>query len=53
MGQPNPVAVLDKAVAILRAVSGMWAGLGASGLIDGALVSMLNRRVAYLNGCEF
>jgi hypothetical protein len=39
--------------AILRAVRGMWAGIAASGLIDGPLQALLNRRVALLNGCEF
>jgi len=38
---------------ILRAVRGMWTGLEGSGLIDGTLVALLNRRVAALNGCEF
>ena len=38
---------------IFRAVRGMWAGLDASGLIDGALIAILNRRVAALNGCVF
>ena len=38
---------------IFRAVRGMWSGLDASGLIDPKLQAMLNRRVAYLNGCEF
>jgi hypothetical protein len=31
----------------------MWAGLDASGLIDGRLKALVNRRVAALNGCEF
>jgi hypothetical protein len=31
----------------------MWGGLDASGLIEPALTALLNRRVAYLNGCEF
>jgi alkylhydroperoxidase family enzyme len=31
----------------------MWTGLDSSGLIDARLVSLINRRVAYLNGCEF
>jgi hypothetical protein len=31
----------------------MWTGLGASGLIDGRLGALVNRRVAALNGCEF
>ena len=38
---------------LFRAVRGMWAGLDASGLIDGRLQAMVNRRVAFLNGCEF
>jgi hypothetical protein len=31
----------------------MWAGLDASGLLDPKLVTLLNRRVAALNGCVF
>lgn len=38
---------------IFRGVRGMWGGLEASGLLDGALVALVNRRVAALNGCEF
>jgi alkylhydroperoxidase family enzyme len=38
---------------IFRAVRGMWSGLDASGLIDARLQMMINRRVAFLNGCEF
>jgi hypothetical protein len=38
---------------IFRGVRGMWSGLEASGLIDGALAALINRRVAALNGCEF
>lgn len=38
---------------IFRAVRGMWAGIDASGLIDGKLKALVNRRVAKLNGCEF
>ncbi len=38
---------------IFRAVRGMWTGLAASGLIDGKLTALVNRRVAALNGCEF
>lgn len=38
---------------IFRAVRGMWAGLDQSGLIDPKLVAMINRRVAFLNRCEF
>ena len=38
---------------IFRAVRGMWSGIDASGLIDGALAAIINRRVAALNGCVF
>jgi hypothetical protein len=38
---------------IFRGARGMWTGLGASGLIDGRLAALLNRRVAALNGCQF
>jgi len=38
---------------IFRGARGMWTGIEASGLIDGALRALLNRRVAALNGCEF
>jgi alkylhydroperoxidase family enzyme len=38
---------------IFRGARGMWGGLDASGLLDPALVALVNRRVAYLNGCEF
>ena len=38
---------------IFHAVRGMWSGIDASGLIDPKLQAMVNRRVAYLNGCEF
>jgi hypothetical protein len=38
---------------IFRGVRGMWMGIDASGLIDGKLQALVNRRVASLNGCEF
>jgi alkylhydroperoxidase family enzyme len=38
---------------IFRGVRGMWSALDASGLIDPPLVALINRRVAFLNGCEF
>jgi hypothetical protein len=38
---------------IFRGARGMWTGIEASGLIDGKLTALLNRRVAALNGCEF
>jgi alkylhydroperoxidase family enzyme len=38
---------------IFKGARMMWSGLDASGLIDPRLVAMINRRVAFLNGCEF
>jgi hypothetical protein len=38
---------------IFRGVRGMWTGIDASGLIDGKLQALINRRVASHNGCEF
>jgi hypothetical protein len=38
---------------IFRGVRAMWSGLDASGLLDPALVALVNRRVAALNCCEF
>ncbi len=38
---------------IFRGARAMWSGLDASGLIDPKLQAIINRRVAYLNGCEF
>ena len=38
---------------IFRGVRAMWTGLEGSGLIDGKLQALVNRRVASLNGCEF
>jgi alkylhydroperoxidase family enzyme len=38
---------------IFRGAQAMWAGLGGSGLLDGTLHALVNRRVAMLNGCEF
>ena len=38
---------------IFRGVRGMWTGIDASGLIDGKLQALVNRRVAAINGCEF
>jgi hypothetical protein len=39
--------------ALFKGVRGMWNGLSASGLIDPALSSLINRRVAAINGCVF
>jgi len=49
----NNHLVYARRPSIFRGVRGMWAGLDGSGLIDKALVALLNRRVAALNGCEF
>jgi hypothetical protein len=38
---------------IFRGARAMWQGLGGSGLIDGRLIALVNRRVAAINGCEF
>jgi hypothetical protein len=38
---------------IFRGVRGMWNGISASGLIDPKLQTLVNRRVASLNHCEF
>ena len=38
---------------IFQGARGMWGGLDASGLVEPALMALVNRRVAYLNGCEF
>jgi alkylhydroperoxidase family enzyme len=38
---------------IFQGARAMWSGLAASGLLDPALVALVNRRVASLNGCEF
>ena len=38
---------------IFRGVRGMWGGIGESGLIPGGLQALINRRVAFHNGCVF
>lgn len=38
---------------IFRGVRAMWTGIDSSAMIDGRLAALINRRVAYLNGCEF
>jgi hypothetical protein len=38
---------------IFRGARAMWTGIDASGLIDGQLQALINRRVAAINGCEF
>ena len=38
---------------IFRGARGMWTGIDTSGLVDGKLQALINRRVASLNRCEF
>ena len=38
---------------LFKAVRGMWGGLNKDGLLDSALVHLVNRRVAALNDCAF
>jgi alkylhydroperoxidase family enzyme len=38
---------------IFKGARMMWSGLDASGLVDPRLVALINRRVAFLNSCEF
>jgi hypothetical protein len=38
---------------IFKGARAMWTGIDASGLIEPSLRGLINRRVAFLNGCEF
>lgn len=38
---------------IFKGARAMWTGIEASGLLDNGLRALINRRVAFLNGCEF
>ena len=38
---------------IFRGARAMWQGIDGSGLVDPRLQSLVNRRIASLNGCEF
>lgn len=38
---------------IFRGARAMWTGIDYSGLIDPSLRALINRRVTFLNGCEF
>lgn len=49
----KPYEIYARRPSILSAVLGMWDGLKASGLLDGTLTALINRRVAALNGCVF
>ena len=48
-----PHLVYARRPTIYRGARAMWAGLNGSGLLDGALHALVNRRVAALNGCPF
>ena len=39
--------------ALFKAVRGMWGALDRDGILGAELVSLVNRRVAQLNGCVF
>jgi len=49
----EPYEIYARRPSIFHAVMGMWGGLTASGLLDTSLTSLVNRRVAELNGCVF
>jgi hypothetical protein len=38
---------------IFKGARAMWTGIDSSGLVDAALRSLINRRVASHNGCVF
>jgi hypothetical protein len=49
----HPFLYYARRLTIFKAVKGMWAGIDGSGLVDISLKALVNRRVAFLNGCEF
>ncbi|MGW8180388.1 MAG: hypothetical protein ACWGQW_16755 [bacterium] len=49
----EPYEIYARRPSIFHGVMGMWGGLTASGLLDCSLTSLVNRRVAELNGCVF
>ena len=49
----TPYEIYARRPTIFRAVLGMWNGISESGLIDSTLASLVNRRVAAINGCVF
>ena len=49
----RPYELYARRPSIFQAVIGMWEGLSKSGLLDGKLTTLINRRVAALNGCVF
>ena len=49
----EPYQIYGRRPSVFHAVLGMWDGLKSSGLLDGTLTTLVNRRVAALNGCVF
>ena len=49
----EPYEIYARRPSVLHAVLGMWDGLKSSGLLDNKLTTLVNRRVAALNGCVF
>ncbi len=49
----DPYLVYARRPSIFLAVRGMWDAFKESGLIDPALATLINRRVASINGCPF
>ena len=49
----EPYKIYARRPSVFHAVLGMWDGLKSSELLDGKLTTLINRRVAALNGCVF
>lgn len=49
----EPYEIYARRPSILQSVLGMWQGLDESGLLGKKLTTLVNRRVAALNGCVF
>ncbi len=49
----EPYEIYARRPSVFHAVLGMWDGLKSSGLLDNKLTTLVNRRVAALNGCVF
>ena len=49
----EPYEIYAHRPSIMHAVLGMWGGLKSSGLLERGLTTLVNRRVAALNGCVF
>ena len=49
----QPYQVYARRPSVFSAIVNMWASLEESGLLPGELTTLINRRVASLNGCVF